>query len=151
MNKNLHQTEPGEHGDHKPHIVSRRFAAHANQPRHMGTIPNADGRAVGVGSCGDAIEVSLSVVGGHVRDIRHSPRGCTYTVACGSAMCDLARGRSLEELLWLTPEDVAAELDGLPDDHMHCASLAVNTLGEALDNYYQKIWGRNRLNPYSKK
>ncbi|MFZ2630317.1 MAG: iron-sulfur cluster assembly scaffold protein [Desulfosalsimonadaceae bacterium] len=139
MNNELRETEP--HG-HEDHVLSRRFAANAHEPRYMGTLPDANGRAVGVGSCGDSIEVSLAIDDGRVRDIRHAPRGCTYTVACGSAMCHLAHGRTLEELLWLTPEEVAAELDGLPDDHMHCATLAVNTLGEALDDYYQKIWGR---------
>ena len=142
MNNKLHETESDGQGDHDPLVLSQRFTVHANQPRYLGTLPNADGRAVGVGVCGDAIEVSLSVDSGRIKDIRHTPKGCTYTVACGNAMCQLAQGRTLEELLWLTPEDVAAELDGLPADHMHCASLAVNTLGEALDDYYQKVWGR---------
>lgn len=147
MKKELRKAEPHGHADHDPHVLSQRFTAHANQPRHLGTLPDADGRAVGVGVCGDAIEVSLSVEGKRITDIRHSPRGCTYTVACGSAMCQLACGRTIEELLWLTPEDVAVELDGLPDDHMHCASLAINTLGEAIDDYYQKIWGRKKPGP----
>jgi nitrogen fixation NifU-like protein len=56
-------------------------------------------------------------------------------------MSYLAFGRTLEEALKITPEDVAKELDGLPDDHMHCASLVVNTLGEAIDDFYQKVWG----------
>lgn len=152
MNQRLHDaTRSHGHDDHEPHVLSRRFAAHAHEPRYLGTLPDADGRAVGVGSCGDAIEVSLSFDEGRVRDIRHAPRGCTYTVACGSAMCELACGRSLEELLWLTPEDVAAALGGLPDDHMHCASLAVNTLGEALEDYYRKIWGRDAAGKQIKK
>lgn len=151
MSENLHETELEGNGDHEPHVVSRRFAAHANQPRHLGTIPNADGKAVGVGVCGDAIEVSMAIEGRRILDIRHAPRGCTYTVACGSAMSQLVCGKTIDDALKLTSENVAAELDGLPDDHMHCASLAVNTLGEAIDDYYQKIWGRNRFNPYNKK
>jgi hypothetical protein len=50
-------------------------------------------------------------------------------------------GKSLEEALCVSPEAVAAELGGLPEDHMHCASLAVNTLGEAIDDYYRQAWG----------
>jgi nitrogen fixation NifU-like protein len=107
----------------------------------MGTLPAANGYAKGVGICGDAIEVYLSVQDQRITDIRHDPHGCTYTVACGSAMTHLAHGRSLEDALKITPEDVAAELKGLPEDHMHCASLAVNTLGEAIDDFYQKVWG----------
>ena len=135
---------PEEDHSPDPHLLNERFIIHANRPVHMGTLPDANGFARGVGICGDAIEVYLSVKNREIKDIKHMPRGCTYTVACGSAMCHLARGRSLEAALTITPGDIAKELDGLPDDHMHCASLAVNTLGEAIDDYYQKIWGKKR-------
>ncbi|MBW2107249.1 MAG: iron-sulfur cluster assembly scaffold protein [Deltaproteobacteria bacterium] len=72
------------------------------------------------------------------------PEGCVYTVASGSALTELARGNSLDEALKITPQDVATELGGLPKDHMHCAVLAVNTLGEAIENYYQQVWGTSR-------
>lgn len=133
-----------DHHDDDPHLLSKRFISHAQHPRHFGALARADGRATGVGVCGDAIEVSLAVKDGRIVDIRHAPKGCTYTVACGSAMCGLAHGLTLEDALKLTPEDVAEELDGLPADHLHCASLVINTLGEAMDDYYQKIWGRGR-------
>lgn len=108
----------------------------------MGRIENPDGMAKGIGSCGDAITVFLAVDGDRIFDIRQLPEGCTYTVACGSAMSSLAKSRKLAEALQISPEEVAAELGGLPEDHMHCASLAVNTLGEAIDDYYRKIWGK---------
>jgi nitrogen fixation NifU-like protein len=147
MEKDFHLTKQHGQGRHDPHVLSDRFAAHANQPWHLGTLPDANGRATGVGVCGDAIDVYLSIAGQRISDIRYSPRGCTYTVACGSAMCHLVSERTLEEALKLTPEGLAAALDGLPDDHMHCAALAINTLGEAIDDYYQKIWGRKKTGP----
>jgi NifU-like protein involved in Fe-S cluster formation len=48
----------------------------------------------------------------------------------------LAKGRTIDDALQLQPEDVVKELEGLPDDHMHCARLAINTLGEAIADYY---------------
>jgi nitrogen fixation NifU-like protein len=135
----LHDHDHSQNAD--PHLLNKQFIVHANQPGHMGKLPDPDGYARGVGICGDAIEVYLSVHNQKITDIRHDPHGCTYTVACGSAMTRLAHGRSLEDALKITPEDVAAELNGLPEDHMHCASLAVNTLGEAIDDFYQKVWG----------
>jgi len=125
--------------DDDPHLLNEQFVVHANQPGHMGTLTEANGYTKGVGICGDAIEVYLSVHDQKIADIRHDPHGCTYTVACANAMAHLAHGRSLEDALKITPADVAAELNGLPADHMHCASLAVNTLGEAIDDYYQKV------------
>jgi len=112
----------------------------------MGAIPKAEGKATGVGVCGDSIEISLSILNQAIVNIGQIPHGCIYTVACGSAVSQLVSGKSLEEALGVTPEAVAAELGGLPEDHMHCASLAVNTLGEAIDDYYRKEWGNSEKN-----
>jgi len=130
-----------ERHDHPPHLLTERFYVHANQPLNMGAIPKAEGKATGVGVCGDSIEIYLSIQNQEIANIGQIPHGCTYTVACGSAVSQLVSGKSLDDALKVTPEDVAAELGGLPEDHMHCASLAVNTLGEAIDDYYRKIWG----------
>ncbi|MFZ3047568.1 MAG: iron-sulfur cluster assembly scaffold protein [Desulfatirhabdiaceae bacterium] len=127
--------------DHPPHLLNDRFYEHANQPRNIGGIPKAEGKATGVGVCGDSIEIYLSIRNQAIVTIGQVPHGCTYTVACGSAVSQLVTGKSLEEALRVTPDAVSAELGGLPEDHMHCASLAVNTLGEAIDDYYRKIWG----------
>ena len=130
---------PEDAHDHT--LLSDRFIRHANLPMHMGELPGANGKAKGVGTCGDVIEVYLSIHDQQITDIKYTPHGCIYTIACGSAMAHLVYGETLEAALKITPDAVAQELDGLPEDHMHCASLAVNTLGEAIDDFYQKIWG----------
>ncbi len=132
------------HDDHLPHLPDERFCRHANNPWNMGLIPDADGKATGVGGCGDSIDICLSIRNNAISSIRQVPHGCVYTVACGSAVSQLVCGKNLEDALKVTPGDVAEELGGLPDDHMHCASLAVNTLGEAIDDYYRKTWGNNQ-------
>jgi nitrogen fixation protein NifU and related proteins len=138
---------PEKAHDHPPHLLDKRFYVHANQPLNMEAIPKAEGKATGVGVCGDSIDIYLSIQNQQIVHIGQIPHGCTYTVACGSAVSQLACGKSLDDALRMTPEDVATELGGLPDDHMHCASLAVNTLGEAIDDYYRKIWG-NRIETF---
>jgi nitrogen fixation NifU-like protein len=67
--------------------------------------------------------------------IKVFPHGCVYTLVCASAMSELAKGRDLDQALELDPEEVVAALGGLPKDHMYCARLAVNTLGEAIADY----------------
>ena len=83
------------------------------------------------------MDVALRVDDGIITDIRVAPHGCIYTVACASAMSELARGRELDQALELDPQEVVAALGGLPEDHLHCARLAVNTLGEAISDYYR--------------
>ena len=135
--------------DHSLQHVSDRFLAHVEHPCNMGELNQANGKARGVGTCGDAIEVFIQVHDNTIQDISHLPHGCLYTIACASAMTSLAKGLPLEEVLKLMPQDVATELGGLPDDHQHCAALAINTLGEAIDDYYRKLWGRRRPTPES--
>jgi nitrogen fixation NifU-like protein len=116
-----------------------RFIRHVNVPCNMGVIELPSGRALGVGQCGDSVEVMLTVIDQRIAEIRCQPRGCAFTIACASAMSELARNRTLEQALEISPQDVEAELGGLPEDHLHCARLAVNTLGEAIADCYRRL------------
>ncbi|MHC1742836.1 MAG: iron-sulfur cluster assembly scaffold protein [Syntrophobacteraceae bacterium] len=121
-----------------PGQVGEQFLMLARQPRNVGFLENPSGQGFSVGQCGDSIEVSLRVDRGTISDIRVLPRGCVYTLVCASAMSELAMGRDLDGALELEPHDVVSALGGLPEDHFHCARLAVNTLGEAIADYYRK-------------
>jgi nitrogen fixation NifU-like protein len=115
-----------------------RFIRHVNVPSNIGVIELPSGRALGVGQCGDSVQVTLTVIDKRITDIRCQPRGCAFTIACASAMSELARHRTLEDALEISAQDVEAELGGLPEDHLHCARLAVNTLGEAIADCYRQ-------------
>jgi nitrogen fixation NifU-like protein len=60
--------------------------------------------------------------------------GCGPTVACGSRLTTMVRGMSLDEAYQVTQDVLVAALDGLPEESLHCAELAVNTLREAIAN-----------------
>lgn len=115
-----------------------RFWNYVRFPRHLGYCSRANASAMGVGSCGDSVCLDLCVHDGRITEVACRPNGCVYTQVCACAVSDLANGRTLDEALQIQPEDVARALDGLPRDHMHCARLAVNTLGEAVAEYYRK-------------
>lgn len=116
--------------------ISQLLLAHAQNPKNLGELETANGMAVGFGSCGDSLAVQLLVEGGVIEDIKYIPNGCLYTVVCASMMSDMVKGLPLDEALKLQPEDIDTILGGLPSDHMHCARLAVNTLGEAIEDYH---------------
>jgi nitrogen fixation NifU-like protein len=131
------------HFDHTDEVESAvpagsRFWRHAQAPCNLGRCAHPSASATGVGSCGDKLRVDLHVQDNAIDQIRCKPEGCVYTVACASAMSVLAQGRKIDEALQIQPEDVVQELDGLPNDHLHCARLAVNTLGEAIAEYYRQ-------------
>lgn len=121
-----------------PGQVGEQFLCLARQPKNVGFLENPSGKGSAVGQCGDSIEVSLRIDMGTIADIKVLPRGCVYTLVCASAMSELAMGRDLDRALELEPHDVVSALGGLPEDHLHCARLAVNTLGEAIADYYGK-------------
>jgi nitrogen fixation NifU-like protein len=134
------ETKKPGHQDEEISVIppNSRFWQHAREPRNLGTCPDATATAIGTGSCGDKIKVDIVVKNDILVGVRCVPEGCVYTVACASAMSVLAAGCSIEQALKLQPENVANELGGLPADHLHCARLAINTLGEAIAEYYRK-------------
>jgi nitrogen fixation NifU-like protein len=114
---------------------AERFQYYAQSTARVGSPDRVDGSASLTGVCGDSIQVGIKVEGDRIVDIGYMPQGCGHTWASAGAMAELAHGRTLEQALELGPEDVDAELGGLPEDHQHCARLAINTLGEAIADY----------------
>ncbi len=123
----------------KPGQVSDLFFEHARKPKNLGQMENPSGQGTAVGQCGDSMDVALRIDQGIITDIKVAPHGCIYTLVCASAMSQLAKGRDLDHALQLDPQEVVAAVGGLPEDHMHCARLAVNTLGEAISDYYRNV------------
>lgn len=122
---------------HVRNIYSEKVIDHAMNPRNVGEIPDADGYGSAVGSCNDSMEIWLRVRAGLIREARFWTEGCAETIAAGSALTEMARGRSPLEALKIQPADVIAALDGLPPESRHCAALAVNALREAIKDHLE--------------
>ena len=120
-----------------PGQVGEGFLRHAQNPSNLGVMARPSGRAMEVGQCGDSVEIFIQVDNDTISQIKVMPHGCLYTVVCASAVSELAQGLTLDGALQLEPEQLERELGGLPEDHQHCARLAINTLGEAINDYYQ--------------
>ena len=111
---------------------------HANNPRNVGSIENPDGYASITGQCGDNMQIWVKIVDGVVGEVTFWTDGCGPTIAAGSMVTEMAKGRTIKEALALSPRDVLEALGGLPEEHVHCAFLAVNTLHEAIKSYFKK-------------
>jgi nitrogen fixation NifU-like protein len=108
---------------------------HAQNPRNVGVIPNPDGYASAIGSCGDIMEICLKMNGDRIQQATFSTTGCGPTVAALSFTTELARGKSIAEIKKITPEYVLNALGGLPEENIECAVLAVQILREAIKDY----------------
>lgn len=107
-------------------------------PRYMGPLDDADGKAIVKGSCGDSMEIFLQFDNNRVVNASFQTDGCGPTVVCGSYAAEMALDKTPGELFEITGASILKELDGLPPDHEHCAFLAADTLQAAADDYMVK-------------
>jgi len=105
-------------------------------PRNLGKIRNADGFAKIKGPCGDTMQISFKAKDHRILKIRFMTDGCASSIASGSMATELAEGKKLEEATKISQEMILDALDGLPEESVHCALLASNTLKEAIKNYF---------------
>jgi nitrogen fixation protein NifU and related proteins len=116
---------------------SAKVLQEARHPRNVGAMLQPDGHAALNGACGDRMEVFLRLDGDCIERATFLTDGCGPTVACGSKLTAMAVGKTLDEAAAIRAADLVAALDGLPEEHVHCASLAVNTLRLAILSYQQ--------------
>lgn len=99
---------------------------------NMGVLDEPDAQGYFLGSCGDRMQIDLHILEGKISEARFLADGCGVTIACGSMITKMACSKTLEEANLITPEELLLDLGGLPEDHTHCAELAVMTLREAV-------------------
>ena len=108
-------------------------------PQNAHSMPDADAEGdYGDPSCGDYLTVYLKVKNNRVEEISYLVFGCCASIATSSMTSVLAKGKTLEEALNITEEDIIQALDGLPENKVHCSNLGVSALRNAIENYLNK-------------
>ncbi|MGD8985107.1 MAG: iron-sulfur cluster assembly scaffold protein [Desulfobacteraceae bacterium] len=110
-------------------------------PLFMGSMNNPDGYARSVGVCGDTMEIFLKFDGDRVKRALFQADGCGSSSVCASFAVELSMGKAPDELLAITGEVIMETLEGLPEEDEHLASLAAETLQQALNDYMNKKAG----------
>ena len=108
---------------------------HAMAPRNLGAMPEADGFGSVLGPCGDTMEIWLKVNNDVIASATFMTDGCGTSIASGSMVTEMAKGKSIKEARRITQRDVLEALGGLPDESKHCALLAADTLKAAIRDY----------------
>ena len=112
---------------------------HFMNPRNVGEIKDADGIGeVGNPRCGDIMRIYIKVKENRITNIKFLTFGCGAAVATSSMVTELVKGKTLEEALKVTNQEVADSLDGLPPIKMHCSNLAEQALKAAIEDYRKK-------------
>jgi nitrogen fixation NifU-like protein len=112
---------------------------HFMNPRNVGEIPDADGVGnEGNPVCGDMMTFYIKVDDDRLSDVKFKTFGCGAAIAVSSMVSEMAKGKTLEEAKKITNADVAAELDGLPKNKLHCSNLGADALHKAIEDYEAK-------------
>ena len=116
-------------------IYSETTIDHFMNPRNLGDMYDADGFAKVTGSCDNTMEIWLKVKNGTIANATFMTDGCGTSIASGSMVIELAKGRSVSEARRISQRDVLGALSGLPGESEHCALMAAETLKEAIIDY----------------
>jgi nitrogen fixation protein NifU and related proteins len=112
--------------------VMKRFM----EPKNMGEIENADAVGqVGNMKCGDIMKVYLKIEDNVIEDIKFQTFGCVAAIASSDALCDAAKGKTIDDAKKIGNNDIVKELGDLPAIKLHCSVLGAGALKAAIANY----------------
>jgi nitrogen fixation protein NifU and related proteins len=100
---------------------------HFQNPRNVGELaPPAVTVEVSNPACGDILRLSVRFEDGVAREVRYKVRGCTASIAAGSALTEWIAGKTRGELNGFVPEAIDEAVGGLPPESKHAAALCAD-------------------------
>ncbi len=120
-------------------VYSDKVMDHFMNPRNVGEIENPDGVGEeGNPVCGDMMTFYIKVKNNVLDDVKFKTFGCGAAIAVSSMVSEMAKGKTVEEAMKITPRSVANELEGLPKNKFHCSNLGAQALHKAIEDYQSK-------------
>jgi nitrogen fixation NifU-like protein len=124
-------------------VYNEKVMDHFMNPRNVGEIKDPDGVGEeGNPVCGDMMTFYIKVKDSKLEDVKFKTFGCGAAIAVSSMVSEMAKGKTLDEALTITPRSVADQLEGLPKNKFHCSNLGAQALHKAIEDYLKKKGGK---------
>ncbi len=121
-------------------MYTEQVMDHFMNPRNVGEIENASGSGtVGNAKCGVIMKIYIKVENGVITDVKFKTFGCGAAIATSSRATEMVMGKTIDEALKVTNQQVAESLGGLPPVKMHCSMLAEEALHAAIADYKRRL------------
>ncbi len=104
----------------------------------MKRMNDPDGSAYIHGICGDTMEMYLIIKEGTIVECSYHTDGCYTSQYCGSTASRMAVGKTIGEVMAISPAMVIYTWPDMPRDGLHCSILAVSTLHKAIADWLLK-------------
>jgi nitrogen fixation protein NifU and related proteins len=121
-------------------MYSARLLDHFQNPRNVGELTSpAVTVEVTNPACGDILRLGARFESGYLMEVAYKVRGCTASIAAGSALTTLMQGKSVAELTLLKPLDIESAVGGLTPESKHASYLCCDGLRALLRSHGQQI------------
>lgn len=93
---------------------------------------------VGNPLCGDILKIYINVKDNIIEDIAVETMGCVAAIASSDFLCELVKGKTLNEALKIKSKDIVKKMGKIPALKIHCSVLASQALQKAVEDYKKR-------------
>ncbi len=119
-------------------FFGERMVEEALNPKNVGELERADGEGKGTNQAGFSLQIQLRIKGGRITDSAFITDARGPTIAFGSAVTELVKGKAVDEAAEIGVAEIISALGGVPEDEEHTPEIAVDALRAALTDYRKR-------------
>ncbi len=120
-------------------MYSKKILDRFKNPKFAGELKKADAVGeVGNVKCGDVMKIYIKIEDNKIEKISFKTYGCVAAIASTDFLCEIVKGKTLEQALKVTSKDVVKKMGDIPSVKLHCSVLAQKALKKAIKDYQKK-------------
>jgi len=119
-------------------FFGEKMVDEAFNPKNVGELEQPDGVGTGTNQEGFTLQLYLRIEDGRITDSTFLTDARGPTIAFGSAVTELVKGKTVEEAAQIDADAIKSALCGVPEDEEHTPEIALDALRTALEDYYRK-------------